>query len=225
MERPETNTRTAAAAGAPGPAERARAPDSWLDGGDRSGPLDVAVRLRTLLQRPLPDEELAENTRMVATPPEERARLDASLLIVALGAERLAIDIAIARRVVPLRAVHSVPHRTNELFAGLCNVGGELLPVVGLNKLLGIDEAGAPREGAARRMLVIGGHADAWVVVVDAVEGIRRFDSTLFRAPPATVRRALDGVTDALVPLDDSGRFAARLDPAKLAAALKRCLA
>lgn len=187
--------------------------------------LEVALRLRTLLQRPLPDDELAANTRMVATPLEERDQLDASLLIVNLGQERLALDVGFARRVVPMRTVHRVPHRTNELFAGLCNIQGELLPVARLDKLLGIvvtDRAGHS-PSAHQRMVVVGEASAAWAVIVDRVEGIRRFDSSTFIAPPATVARALDGVTDALVPLDASNH-AARLQPAKLAAALGRCL-
>lgn len=189
---------------------------------------DVALRLRTLLQRPLPPDELTENTRMVGAPAEERDRLDATLLIASLGDERLAIDVRFARRVLPTRTIHRVPHRSTALFAGICNVQGELLPVARLDRVLAIerpDTANATDAAAIaeRRMVVLGDAATAWVVTMDRIDGIRRFDSTTFLAPPATVARALDGVTDALVPLDD-GRFAARLDPTKLARALARCL-
>lgn len=189
---------------------------------DHGQVLDVAVRLRTLLSRPIAEEELLHNTRMVATPPEERDRLDASLLLLRLGGERLAIDVAFARRVVPVRVVHRVPHRSNDLFAGLCSVQGELIPVIRLDRMLGLGAADAP--SAARRMVVVGEAAGAWAFDVDAVDGIRRFDSAAFIAPPSTVLRAIDGVTDAMVPLGD-GTYAARLQPARLVASFARCLA
>jgi chemotaxis-related protein WspD len=184
--------------------------------------VDVAVRLRTLLQRPLPADELLENTRAVATPPEARDRLDASLLIVTLGDERLALNVSFTRRVVPVRPIHRVPHRTNELFAGICSVQGELLPVVRLDRLLGIVRHGDVK-ASEQRMVVVGAESNAWAFIVDGVEGIRRFDSSTFIPPPSTVSRAMDGATDALVPLDGS-TFAARLEPDKLLRALGGCV-
>jgi chemotaxis-related protein WspD len=184
---------------------------------------DIALRLHTLLQRPLPPEELAENTRAIAAPAEERDRLNTTLLIARLGAERLAIDVRFARRVVPLRKTHGVPHRTNDLFAGICSVHGEVLPVARLDRLLGITPT-SDTDNPRRRMVVVGDAHAAWVVIVDRVDGIRRFDASTFCPPPATVSRALDGVTDALVPLE-GGPFAARLDPEKLGRALARSLA
>lgn len=185
--------------------------------------LDIALRLRTLLQRPLPPEELVENTRMVGAPAEERDRLNATLLIGTLGNERLAIDVRFARRVMPTRTIHRVPHRSSELFAGICNVQGELLPVARLERVLAIAATEILANPADRRMVVLGDSTTAWVVTMDRIDGIRRFDSSTFMAPPATVSRALDGVTDALVPLEGDA-FAARLDPTKLARALARCL-
>lgn len=184
------------------------------------------MRLRSLLQRPLPDDELDENTRMLAVPPEERDRLDVSLLVATLGCEYLALDVGFARRVLPPRRLHRVPHRTSKLFAGLCNVQGELLPVVRLDMLLGITDAGvalSPQLPPHARMVMVGEGPSAWVLPVDRVDGIRRFDSSTFIAPPSAVSRALDGVTDALVPLNGS-YFAARLHPERLAAALGRCM-
>lgn len=187
--------------------------------------MDIAMRLRVLLQRPLPPEELVENTRMVGAPAEERDRLNATLLVASLGSERLAIDVRFARRVLPPRTIHRVPHRSSDLFAGICNVQGELLPVARLERVLAIGDAGdgAAADPSERRMVVLGDATAAWVVTMDRIEGIRRFDAATFVAPPATVARALDGVTDALVPLEQ-GAFAARLDPTKLARALARCL-
>ncbi|MDZ4755913.1 MAG: chemotaxis protein CheW [Phycisphaerae bacterium] len=185
---------------------------------------DVVERLRTLLQRPISNEDLAENTRMVAAVPQDNDRFSTSLLLFAIGDERLAVDVAFAGRVVTTRPVHSIPHRSNDVFAGICNVNGELLPVARLDRLLGIPVASSVGVAAGERRLVVIGGADAhWAVTVDRVHGIHRFDATTFLAPPSTVARALDGITRELVPLDD-GALAARLNVTRLASALERAL-
>ncbi len=187
------------------------------------GKPDVGERLRTLLSRPIPSEDLAENTRMVAALPDQRDRLSTSLLLVMLGDERLALDVAFARRVMTMRIVHHVPHRSGDVLQGIANVNGELLPVARLDRLLGLAE-GHRLDPSQRRMVVLGERDRPWVVAVDRVDGIVRFDGSTFLAPPPTVSRALDGVTDALIRLDD-GTLAARLDSSKLTRGLERCFA
>jgi chemotaxis-related protein WspD len=187
------------------------------------GKPDVVERLRMLLQRPIPSEDLAENTRMVAALPDQRDRLSTSLLLVMLGDERLALDVAFARRVVSMRIVHRVPHRSGDVLQGIANVNGELLPVARLDRLLGIVE-GHRVDAALRRMVVVGERERPWIVAVDRVDGIVRFDASTFLAPPPTVSRALDGVTDALIRLEE-GTLAARLDSGKLTRGLERCFA
>ncbi len=202
-------------------------------GDPNEGPaIPLAQRLRALLQRPLPPEEIEENTRLVGAETPERDRLDASLLVVAVCDEWFAIEVSIALRVVPPAVIHRVPHRTDPRFLGLASVQAELLPVVSLERVLGLERrsdrpstaAPIPSGATGRRMVVLGDAHQAWVVPVDCVEGIRRFDSSSFIAPPATVGHASDGVTDALVPLGD-GRLAARLEPTRLCAAFARSLA
>jgi chemotaxis-related protein WspD len=215
-----------------------RGPTDQSVGDANDGPaIPLAQRLRALLQRPLPPEEIDENTRIVSAAVMERDRLDASLLIVAVCGEWFAVDLSIALRVVSHAPIHRVPHRTDRRFLGLASVQAELLPVVSLERVLGLERRQGTSKGdqngpsgddaasiSARRMVVVGDALGAWVMPVDCVEGIRRFDSSTFIAPPATVGHASDGVTDALVPIGD-GRLAARLDSTRLCAAFARSLA
>jgi chemotaxis signal transduction protein len=192
---------------------------------------DIAERMRTLLQRPISQEDLVENTLAVAASADVADRITTTLLVAVLGSERLAFGAAIVRRIVHPRRIHRIPHRTADAFAGLCSVLGELLPVARLDRLLGIT-AGAPDRNDAgrgeasdrRRMIVLDAGEGPWVVAVDRVEGVRRVEPSTFLAPPPTVRRALDGIADAIVPLEH-GVLAARLDPQRLAKALERILA
>jgi chemotaxis-related protein WspD len=202
-----------------------RGPTDQSVGDADDGPaIPLAQRLRALLQRPLPPEEIEENTRIVSAETLEGDRLDASLLVVAVCSEWFAIDVSIALRVVPLAPIHRVPHRTDPRFLGLASVQADLLPVVSLERILGLERTDGAPPASERRMVVLGDGVGGWVVPVDCVEGIRRFDSSTFVPPPATVGQASDGVTDALVPIG-AGRFAARLDPTRLCAAFARSLA
>lgn len=178
-------------------------------------------RVRTLLARPLPDAELDENTRLVAAAPPAAVRAMATLLVLTLCGERLAFDTRLAARVVPVRTVRRIPHRSGEVFAGFANVGGELLLVARLERMLGL--AGEPEGGPSRRMITVGGEGKRWAFTVDRVEGVRRFDEATFLPPPTTVARAVDGCTVALVP-DADGRRIAVLDAGRIASGLERSL-
>ncbi|MDZ4828757.1 MAG: chemotaxis protein CheW [Phycisphaerae bacterium] len=180
----------------------------------------TSERLRSLLARPIPPEELDENTRSVAAPAGRRQRFARPILVVQLGPELLGLDVGLARRVVRVAKTHRIPHRTHDAFGGIANVGGELVLVARLDRLLGLDHAG---DESARRMVVLGDERRPWVVVVDRVEGVRRFDAEQFLTAPATVARALDGMTEALAPLDDNA-FVSILDSSRLARGLERCL-
>lgn len=178
-------------------------------------------RVRSLLSRPLPASELDENTRAIAAPPPAAVGDTATLLVFTLCGERLAFDTRFACRVVPVRAVRRIPHRSGDVLAGFANVGGELMLVARLERMLGLSgEAG---EGPARRMVTVGGEGQRWAFAVDRVEGVRRFDEATFLPPPTTVARALDGCTIALVP-DGDGPPISRLDVGRIASGLERSL-
>jgi chemotaxis signal transduction protein len=178
-------------------------------------------RVRSLLARPLPESELDENTRAVAAAPPAASRATATFLCFSLCGESLAFDTRFAARVVPVRTVRRIPHRGGEVLAGLANVGGELLPVARLERMLGL--VGEPVEGPARRMIMVGGEGSRWAFAVDRVDGVRRFDEATFLPPPSTVARAVDGCTIALLPGPD-GRSIALLDAGRIASGLERSL-
>lgn len=194
----------------PGPPETGKARDDTR-----------AERVRSLLARPLPEVELDENTRTVAAMPPAAVRATATLIVFGLCGETLGFDTRFAARVLPVRTVRRVPHRSGDVLAGLANVGGELLLVARLERMLGLE--GPPADGPARRMITVGGEGKRWAFAVDRVDGVRRFDETTFLPPPTTVARAIDGCTVALVPDGDGGRIAL-LDAGRIASGLERSL-
>ncbi|MFM7051053.1 MAG: chemotaxis protein CheW [Planctomycetota bacterium] len=180
------------------------------------------ARVRALLDRPLSTQDVAENTELVAAPAESRRGAERSILVFRRGDELLAIEAAAAHRVVRASPVRRVPHRTNAVFAGLANVGGDLMPVADLGAALGM--AGARTDAPCTHYIVVGPPLQRWAFGVDEVLGVRRIDEARLLPPPATVRHAADGCTAHLAPLDGDGTRASVLDAAKLALLFARSL-
>lgn len=176
--------------------------------------------LDRLLSRPLDAESLAAQTSAAALPLTNAERAIGRVLVVRLGRERLAFDVLRCRCVVPPAPAHRVPHRTNDVFAGLCAVDGELMPAIRLDRLLGIER----EAGTARRTVVLADDRGPWAIEVDDVEGVRSVAADSERPPPDTVVKASDGLSRALADLDD-GEPIAILDAARLFARFERSLA
>lgn len=180
------------------------------------------ARVRALLDRPLSAQDVSESTALVAAPAESRRGAERSILVFRRGDELLAIEAAAAHRVVRVSPVRRVPHRTNAVFAGLANVGGDLMPVADLGAALGM--AAERAEAALTHFIVVGPPSQRWAFGVDEVLGVRRIDEASLLPPPATVRHAADGCTVHLAPLDGDGPRASVLDAIKLALLFARSL-
>jgi len=182
------------------------------------------ARMRALLDRPLSEADLRANTEIVAAQAEARRTWMESVLVFEIGDERLGIAADESHRVVPTSVVRRVPHRTNEVFAGIANIGGELTLVAHAGSAFGIAA------GALQTHFVVIGEAGArWAFAVDRVEGVRRMDADAALPPPATVRHACDGCTRAIAeiaPLDGrANALVGLLDTARVAALFARSLA
>ena len=190
---------------------------------DLAAPGDASIaRIRALLDRPLPPQEIEENTALVSTAVESRSVRMRSVLVFMIGPERLALEADDTHRVVPHCVIRRVPHRTNETFLGLANVAGELAPVAALGAALGISGAGSPSH-----FVLIGSARARWAFGVDRLGGVRRVDERRVVAAPTTVRHAVDGCTKYLTPIVSDGHedLVAVLDADKLVARLGRSLA
>ncbi len=154
------------------------------------------ARMRTLLDRPLSRSEIDANTALVAAPLESRTGAVRSILVFTVGGERLAVEACDAHRVVELSSVRRIPHRINEVFAGIANIGGELTLVARIDAALGIRST-AP----TTQFVVVGEASNRWAFAVERIEGVRRIEDARMLAPPTTLRHAFDGCTIALIEL------------------------
>ncbi len=182
-----------------------------------------------LLDRPLDDEDVRAATLRVEQPLTVSDGELASLLAFRVQEELFGLPAEDVVRVTHVAPVHRIPHRTNAIIRGLCNVEGELLICVSLSAMLEIqgpdvvDTAASGDAAGRRRMVVIGRRTESWAVVAEEVLGVLRLDAKTFLPPPATVQKARQCFTRSLAPLQD-GRTLAVLDLGRLDAGFKAAL-
>lgn len=179
-----------------------------------------------LLDRPLDEDEVRAATLRVEQPLTSADGELVSLLTFRLDDELFGLPAGDVVRVTHVAAVHRIPHRTNAVIRGLCNVEGELLLCANLAAVLELPHREPSDTAAAadrRRMVVLGRRADSWAVVADEVLGVMRLAARTFLPPPVTVHKARQCFTRNLVPLPD-GRTLAVLDAMRLDAGFKAAL-
>jgi chemotaxis-related protein WspD len=141
-----------------------------------------------LLDAEVGTDYLAEEARRYARAKSQTRRGAHCVVIFRLGGEWLALPARVFGEVAPLRPVHSLPHRRDNVVVGLANIRGELLVCVALAPVLGF--ATEPTTGAGARIAVIG-HGDArFVFVADEIAGLHRYDDVDLQPLPATLAQA-----------------------------------
>lgn len=168
---------------------------------------------RSLFEREAPPEYLKEWTELLAEPSTERISIGEgtlvrttdtlSVIIFRLGNEKLALPVRILHEVTPPSVIHTVPHRSNDLFLGLTNIRGETLLCVSLSHLLSlepvIESSDSLNRISIKRMIVAGRNENKWVFLVDEVLGIYRFHSSEFKDAPVVVSKASEAYTKGVV--------------------------
>jgi chemotaxis-related protein WspD len=172
---------------------------------------------QTLLDRPAAREYLSELTEFVSEPVAKRRLADRSALLVRVGAEHFAISTDEVTEVADSAHPRRVPHRGNRVFAGLINVRGQLELCISLAALLGIPKRGDD-ESAPQRAVIVTHDGQRWVLLVDAVLGVERFDESQMVEPPAAAARASTAYVRSLVA--HGGQHFAWLDLARLSSEL-----
>ena len=178
-----------------------------------------------LLDRPLLPQLRQEWTEHFAQPRSPVTPAMASALVFRIKAEWFALPTQAFQEVAERRLVHSLPHRRQDTVLGLVNIRGELLICVSLGGLLGVEQAASghtPRR-MYDRLLVANWHGNRLVFPADEVWGIRRFQMSELKEPPATIAKSNFSYTRGL--LLWQGRTAGFLDADHLFSSLNRSLA
>ena len=146
-----------------------------------------------LFEREPPAQYVEEQTRQLAEQTAAEATDTVAVLILRIGQEWLAMDVAVVAEVADPRTVHRIPHRSSQLLMGLVNIRGELQLCISLPTLLGIETVehrpGKENRGASAtsRLVVVEYHRQTWVFPVDEVAGIHRVGVDKLGNVPATV--------------------------------------
>ncbi len=179
-----------------------------------------------LLDRPVTAAELDARAALVAMPGESRSKQSLRLLLFRVGQETAALPAKMLRRVTPSARAVPIPHRTNGIFRGVCNINGELVLCADLHRLLSLaDREGAPADAAtdSRRMVLLGPADNSWAFEVDALMGVENIDPSTFRVPPLTVEYSIGDFTVGVT--DIGGRSVTILNGERILAGFKSGLA
>ena len=192
----------------------------------RHCPVYAAAAQQTL-HRPVGADYRDGWAQALSRPEAALLAVEESAMVFRLGAEWLALPMALAAGVAPLAPVHRLPHRTRGGLLGIVNVGGRLLPAVSPAHLL--DQGGEampapPVHGrhAFPRLLVAASGGHRFALQVDEIHGVLRYAGSAVRPPAATVGRVAPTLLAGVI---DTGQFqAGLLDAAALAARLEGLL-
>ncbi|MEI6430046.1 MAG: chemotaxis protein CheW [Pseudanabaena sp. ELA607] len=168
---------------------------------------------RGLLEQEAPPEYLKEWTEVLAKQPSTtvahphnllatHGAESLSVMIVRLSGEWFALPVRLLQEVTHPCIIHTLPHRSDDLFLGLVNIRGEILLCVSLRHLLDLP----PQSASAvtntvntKRMLVLANGEHRWVFTVDEVCGVYRFTQDLIQSPPVVVAKAMESYTKGVV--------------------------
>jgi chemotaxis-related protein WspD len=166
---------------------------------------DYAAAGRILFDRTIPLGYQAQWTQIIASEKESEKADLISVIIFRIKSEWLALKTSCFQEITSERSIHSVPHRTDEFFKGLVNVGGELLLCISMADILGVNEEPADDSGTAacRRMAVIKAAGRRFVFTVDEILGVQRIARNEIQTAPATISKSATAFTGGIFDLDD----------------------
>ena len=106
------------------------------------------------------------------------------MLAFLLGSEEYVVPVDQVREILTPKEITPVPH-TAEYFLGVCSLRGTVMPVIDLNRRLGL--VAGERDEKSRIVVVSLGRDDQVGLFVDRVSGVVRFESSSVRPAPETV--------------------------------------
>lgn len=168
---------------------------------------------RSLLERPLPDrsataEYLQNWTDLLAHSKESDTSTDTlSLFIFRLGVEWLALAPTTCKEVTEACPIHTIPHRSNHILAGIVNIRGEIQLCIHLHHLLDIETNAPNGNGSShlayRRMVVVEKNGSTWVFVADEIHGIHHATTEDLRNVPTTLSKSQATYTKGIIKWHD----------------------
>ena len=186
----------------------------------RNCPVHTAAG-RTLFERPAPPGYLDEDTAFLAQAKLRAVTRSLALLVFRIGDEWLGLDATDVVEIAEARSGHRIPHRTGPVLRGLVNIRGQLLLLVSLHGLLGMDAHHTTRAGL-ERLVVLQKKQALWVFRADEVQGVQRFAPGELAPVPVTVTQGAANLSRGLLRMGD--KLIGYLDSEALFAALRQAV-
>lgn len=181
---------------------------------------------KTLLEGDAPAGYLEEWAKLLATSKSRKKYEASSIILFRLGDEWLGVETGLLDEVVPIRPIHSVPHRKGSILKGLTNIRGELQLCVSIGRLMNItrgETAGTNViKGIYERMVVISFNGVKFVFPVSEVRGVCRFSEHDVQEAPATALNCSVHYLRGMLDID--GRHVGVIDHKLLFPALERAI-
>ncbi len=168
---------------------------------------------RSLLERDVPIDYLAERTAAIAAPVDKSVRMlnlaegdrhpvkgvgdTPSVILFRLGDEQFALPLKVLNEVTRSGAIHRLPHRSNDLVLGLINIRGEILILISLSHFLGLKTV--ENSSSLSRLLVVGAPDRKWVFPVDEVHQVHRVQADKLKEVPVVVSQARESYTQGII--------------------------
>lgn len=130
------------------------------------------------------DQEQAAEPVKLQEPEQQVQEQELEMLSFLLGSEEYAVPVEQVREVLTPKEITPVPH-TADYFLGVCSLRGAVMPVIDLNRRLGL--AASARDEKSRIIVVSLGRDDQVGLFVDRVRGVARFLQSAVRPAPETV--------------------------------------
>ena len=158
---------------------------------------------RRMLERPVPDDYRQEWAQRFAGGKQPQESATNSVLLFRLGDEWLAIESRHINEITQMRAIHSLPHRSDSLVKGLVNIRGELKLCISIGSILQLEKAQESHttdHEILERMIFIEKENQSYVFPVSEVHGIHHFSDNELQALPATVAKSKSSFTTGVLP-------------------------
>ncbi|OEU71618.1 MAG: chemotaxis protein CheW [Desulfovibrio sp. S3730MH75] len=161
----------------------------------------------SLLDREPPEGYLTENAEAVSISKEEEVRETTGAVVFRISKEWLALTSHVFVSILEIGKIRPVPHKNDKYLKGLSSIHGQIVPVVSVRELLGLEEEYLTDEEKGfrvyNRFVCVDRGLGRWIFEADEVLGVHHYFVDALLDAPATVSKAPAAYTKGLFELDD----------------------
>lgn len=178
----------------------------------------------SLLDRDLPEGYTLEWSGVLSKKKKKISSTYSSAAVFRVSSELLGLESVYFEGVFDVRPIRKLPHKSDNTFLGLSVVHGKIAPCISLGNLMGISNGheNNQKTNVFKRFIFVNRGQDDFVIPVDEMKGIIRFEPGETSPVPDTVLKSTATYTRAV--LNHHGYSVGLLEPDLFFNALQRSL-